>query len=128
MNGNCKVVCGVKKCAGFKYKCKPKSFLYSKTLPLGYKEAHLQRGFASTPPQWGAGMSTRTRFPILHAPPKTSVPQYLYLITISHEHSNYKTQSHHSLDLVSHQINASPPKILATVASNPYYDDSAAGR
>ena len=34
MNGKGKVVCGTKKCTGFKYKCKSKASLCRKTLPL----------------------------------------------------------------------------------------------
>ena len=57
-------VCVVLKIAGFKSQCKPRDFLCRKTLPQGCKAYHLQRGFAITPPHWGASIATWTRCPI----------------------------------------------------------------
>ena len=93
MNGKGKVVCGAKKRVGFKYQCKPKALLCRKTFPTGCKEDHLQKDFASTPPQWCAGMATRTKCPILHAPQHASVHQSLYIITLTHVHGGSKQHS-----------------------------------
>ena len=86
IKGKAKIVCGAKKCAGFKSQSKSKLPFAGKALPLGCIAAYLQREFASIPPQWGAGMATWTRCPILHAPQQTasfSLP--CFLINMNHE-------------------------------------------
>ena len=111
-------VCVVLKIAGFKSQCKPRAFFCRKTLPPGFKAYHLQRDFASTPPQWGVRMATWTRFPILYTPPQNFIPFSQYLIT-SFSPENVLIQktipSCPSLGFFSHRLTASFSKSLVTV-------------
>ena len=67
-----------------------KSFPFQENSPTGIQSSPYAKVFSSTPPQWGTGMATWTRCPILKAPPQTDVPQYLYIITLTHEHGDSK--------------------------------------
>ena len=129
MNGKVKVVCGAKKFAGFEYQLKSNASLFRKTFPPVCKAAHLPMEFASTPPQWCAGMATHIRCPILRDPPQTTVPQSIYLITVTHECGDSKTtRPCHSPGRVRHQIKSSFLKFLATVEPKNVYAASAAGQ
>ena len=77
-------------------------------------------GISSTLTQWGAMIATQTRRPILQPTPQTISPQYIYFITLTHEHG-YSNQHSLAILLALSSINLKhhPPKSWQQLNQSP---------